>query len=554
MQLDSTNAIKVTDNIWWIGFADYEAGFSNNPYLLVDEDEAILFDPGPGHPIFRDIVMEKIGQVIRPEQVKYIVTHHQDPDICGLIPFIENLLHPDVTIIAHPRTAIFIPYYGVRKGFLPVGDGDSLELKSGRKIFFYHTPYIHFAGNIVSFDSTSKSLFSSDIFAVFEKDWSLQADQSYLELAKNFIEHYVGSKEALTYTYKKLKTLDIKRILPQHGGIIENDLDSFLNILKNAEPGQLLKDIDHKPSKEDLIILKKTGEEWLSYWLKKEVETASFTELMQYAIDEGPATVSLLIENISLKAKNLGVANPLTYGHNHKWDEIKSTKANKIIQTVRKNFLTKQYGMQYGDNSNFHQLIYQELNAFKAKLVIMFVDIRAFTKWSSNKPPTEVIRMLNKHHQLVTNIISKNYGRINKVMGDGLIIYFHEISIYKALESAFKIHEDLRNENKLPVGIGLDIGEVVMGDLGEEIRLDYTLIGQPVNYASRMCSAAAAGEIVITKTLYNTLKEAEKQKIFTNCIKDEFLVKYKPTDPSIPAIKLIPQYGKDDLAEAEEIE
>ena len=98
-KLDDTTAIEIAKDIWWVGFADYEAGFSNNPYLLVDEDEAILFDPGPGHPLFRDLIMQKIEEVILPEKIRYIVAHHQDPDLCGLIPFIENILHPDLVIM-----------------------------------------------------------------------------------------------------------------------------------------------------------------------------------------------------------------------------------------------------------------------------------------------------------------------------------------------------------------------------------------------------------------------------------------------------------------------
>ena len=64
-KLDDTKAIEVADNIWWVGFADNEAGFSNNPYLLVDEDEAVLFDPGPGHPLFRDLILQKIEEGMR---------------------------------------------------------------------------------------------------------------------------------------------------------------------------------------------------------------------------------------------------------------------------------------------------------------------------------------------------------------------------------------------------------------------------------------------------------------------------------------------------------
>jgi len=59
-RLDDTHGIEIEKGIFWIGFADYESGFSNNPYLLIDGEEAVLFDPGPGHPVFRDIIIRKI--------------------------------------------------------------------------------------------------------------------------------------------------------------------------------------------------------------------------------------------------------------------------------------------------------------------------------------------------------------------------------------------------------------------------------------------------------------------------------------------------------------
>ena len=121
-KLDDRKSINIIGDIWWVGFADYEAGFSNNPYLIVDQEETLLFDPGPGHPFFRDLIVQKIQEVTSLELIKYIVVHHQDPDLCGLIPYIEHLLHPEVVIICHPRTALFVPYYGTRKRIFPVGD------------------------------------------------------------------------------------------------------------------------------------------------------------------------------------------------------------------------------------------------------------------------------------------------------------------------------------------------------------------------------------------------------------------------------------------------
>ncbi|MBI5416638.1 hypothetical protein HZA55_01620 [Candidatus Poribacteria bacterium] len=138
-------------------------------------------------------------------------------------------------------------------------------MKSGRKIKFYHTPYVHFAGSMVTYDTKSKALFSSDIFAAFDRQWKLYADKSYVELAKNFLISYVWGKEPLLYVYKKFK---IKIILPQHGGIIKDNINDFINILKQITQGRLLEELNNKPTKKQKKKILDTGNAWLTNWLK----------------------------------------------------------------------------------------------------------------------------------------------------------------------------------------------------------------------------------------------------------------------------------------------
>jgi class 3 adenylate cyclase len=538
-RLDDKDAIKVADDIWWVGFADYEAGFSNNPYLLVDEDEAILFDPGPGHPLFRDMILQKVEQVTSLEKIRYVVAHHQDPDLCGLIPFIENTLSPDLVIIAHPRSAVFIPYYGVRKGILPVGDGDALELKSGRKIFFYHAPYLHFAGNMMSYDEKTASLFSGDIFAVFSREWSLYADESYTELAKSFIEHYVASKEPVLYAYEKIKSLKIERILPQHGGIIVKDFEESLNMLKEAEPGQLLKELRNKPSPRQIEELLNAGKAWLKHWLKKEFEAESLDGLMEIAMQEGPSTVSLLIDSITEKAAKLNVANPLTFSRVHKWNEIWSLQSTQIVDSVRKRFLTRQYGLRFESDSSINDIIKQGLLAFKTDVAIVFIDIRGFTKWSAEKSPEAVVGTLEKELELIARIINSSGGRVNKILGDGMLAYFPVSKLADCIGAALEIQEAVGENNMLPAGVGCDFGEVIMGDIGQEARLDYTLIGAPVNFAARMCDSAGPGETAVSRRFLEQLDDGFREKLQESRRIEKIEVKIKPGDPMLEGFLFI---------------
>jgi class 3 adenylate cyclase/glyoxylase-like metal-dependent hydrolase (beta-lactamase superfamily II) len=543
-KLDDANPVEIAENIWWVGFADYEAGFSNNPYLLVEDEEAVLFDPGPGHPLFRDLIMQKIQQITAPERIRYIVAHHQDPDLCGLIPFIENILHPDVIILAHPRASVFIPYYGTRKGMLPIGDGDTLELKSGRRITFYHAPYLHFAGNMMSYDEQTCSLFSGDVFAVFSRDWKLYADDSYIELGRNFIKHYIASKEPLQYAYDKISKLKIERILPQHGGIIKDNVDGFLNMLIDVEPGHLLEELKIKPSREQEEILFETGVSWLRLWLKKEIDADSLDALMDVAMAEGPSTVALLIDNISAKASELGVANPLTHSRLHRWDTIWSSEATRIMDSVRKRYLTRQYGMQYGGKTDTSEVLEQGFQAFKAKVAIMFIDIRGFTQWSADRSPDEVMGMLDRELELMARSINSRGGRVNKIMGDGMLAYFPEHMISEFVPAAIEMLQAVEQGNMLPIGVGGDFGEAIMGDIGQEVRLDYTLIGSIVNFAKRMCDTAKGGEIAITDRLSAMLDDRSKSAIAASYSSEDIKVKVKPSDPEVGGVLLIPQNAK----------
>jgi class 3 adenylate cyclase len=536
MRLDEGQAIMVAENIWWVGFADYEAGFSNNPYLLVDGEEGVLIDPGPGHPVFRDLILQKIEQVIEPEKIRYIIVGHQDPDLCALIPFIENVLHPDVVIIAHPRTSLFIPYYGVRKNILPVGDGDQLELLSGRRLGFHHTPYLHFAGNMVVFDEKTGSLFSSDIFALFSREWKLYADDSYLDPARSFIEHYVGDKKAVRYAYKKLRNLPIKRILPQHGGIIEEAyLPKFLKMLEDVEPGRLLEELETKPTKDQSKILIQAGEKWLSTWLKKDVRASSFDELLDRALKAGPSAISLLLDSITEEARQLGVANPLTFERLHRSGDMFTLQSTRAMELIRNRFLSRQYGLT--DRQKADGIITQGLESFKVQVVVMFADIRGFTKWSSERSPGEVVDLLNREHGVIAKIINSGGGRVNKILGDGVLAYFPESKMDQAISVAEKMHKEIDKNGYLPTGIGLAYGDVIMGDIGEEARLDYTLIGPVVNLASRMCDIAKKGEIALTKEFYDLLSDIPRKRIQSNPKRETIGLRLKPTDPETEAVK-----------------
>jgi len=145
------------------------------------------------------------------------------------------------------------------------------------------------------------------------------------------------------------------------------------------------------------------------------------------------------------------------------------------------------------------------LSGEKREVTVLFSDIREFTKYAEKIPPAEVVNMLNDYLKMMTAIIVKCDGVIDKFMGDAILVFWnapfnqtnHELKAARcALEmlSALQKYNIEREKKGLEVfssiGIGLNTGPVVAGIIGSEKKMEYTLIGDTVNTAARLQSIA----------------------------------------------------------------
>ncbi|HPF20564.1 MAG TPA: adenylate/guanylate cyclase domain-containing protein [Syntrophomonas sp.] len=140
------------------------------------------------------------------------------------------------------------------------------------------------------------------------------------------------------------------------------------------------------------------------------------------------------------------------------------------------------------------------LGGKKQLVTVMFADIRGFTAFSENKDPVEVIHRLNEYLTVMTESILKHGGTLDKYLGDGLMAFFGapiyypdhvERSILVAREIQQKVAElnrqwETKGEVPLLVAVGINTGPAVVGNVGSPERMDYTLIGEDVNLASRV--------------------------------------------------------------------
>jgi len=155
----------------------------------------------------------------------------------------------------------------------------------------------------------------------------------------------------------------------------------------------------------------------------------------------------------------------------------------------------------------------------KVEATVLFVDIRGFTSISENNDPATVLDLLNEYLTRVTDAVIKHGGHLNKFAGDEAMAVFGaplaqpehaEAAVKAALEiqKSIALLNEEKGEDpfKLGVGIGINSGEVVAGNLGSSRRMEYTVIGDHVNVAARLTSIAKGGEILITKRTYDGIQ------------------------------------------------
>ena len=144
---------------------------------------------------------------------------------------------------------------------------------------------------------------------------------------------------------------------------------------------------------------------------------------------------------------------------------------------------------------------------------VMFVDIRGFTQLSGEAEASDVLRMLNDYYEILVEIVFRHVGTVDKFIGDGMMVIWgapvtQEDDPVRAVRAALDIQRALESFNfdrasmdkpPIKVGIGINTGEVVAGYLGSSRTMSYSVIGDTVNIASRLCAAAMPGEIVISE-------------------------------------------------------
>jgi adenylate cyclase len=189
-----------------------------------------------------------------------------------------------------------------------------------------------------------------------------------------------------------------------------------------------------------------------------------------------------------------------------------------IIDDISKTELLQDTFSRYLSPQMLEQILAEKqrpsLHSERRQLSVMFADLRNFTRFAESRQPEEVVEVLNQYLDVMVNILFEYHGTLDKFLGDGLLALFgtplpQADHPCRAVQAALAIQDAIRalnaqrcrrGEMTLDLGIGINSGEAIVGNIGSDRRMEYTVIGDMVNVAQRIQTHAQGGEVLISDT------------------------------------------------------
>lgn len=240
------NAIKIKENIHWVGVFDPELeifdiviptehGTTYNSYLIQGTEKTALIEANKK--IFQDKYIETIEEIYPVKDIDYIILNHNEPDHSGALPAILEI-NPNIEVI-YSKTAKSFVQNIVNKEFngRAVGDNDRIEL-GGKTLRFFHTPFLHWPDTMFTYLEEDRMLFPCDFLGAHYCPEKLFNDTiEDKEEAKEAFKFYYASimrpyKEHILKALDKIKDLKIDMICPSHGPVLREDIDYYINFYK----------------------------------------------------------------------------------------------------------------------------------------------------------------------------------------------------------------------------------------------------------------------------------------------------------------------------------
>jgi adenylate cyclase len=232
----------------------------------------------------------------------------------------------------------------------------------------------------------------------------------------------------------------------------------------------------------------------------------------------GMKPVIMSVRRIAGKASQVAQGNygePLGVTSKDEIGQLTASFNNMIAGLKERDFISNTFG-RYVDQEIAQELLRRpeasRLGGVKREVVILFADIRGFTPIAETLSPEATIHLVNRHFARMIDVIQNHRGIIVDFLGDAILAFFDPLDgplepvVQRAIIAALQLQVAIEAENlaepkypALHMGIGLNVGEVVVGNIGSESRAKYGIIGSAVNLTHRIQGQAQGGEVVVSE-------------------------------------------------------
>lgn len=349
-------------------------------------------------------------------------------------------------------------------------------------------------GVIILFDKESRQGFS----AFHESDANmLSAIATQASVAYNNIKLIENIKEAKTFNDNVMQSIVTGVFTTNLMGEINHINRAAINIINLNREDVIGNHYEYVFNSNELI------NQLIS---KCELENISISESQVLLECNGKSTTINISVSPLLNDFNEPIGSVVAMEDLSNLDKLKSTF---------KKYVSKQIVDQLLENDEMLNLGGQEQDA-----TILFSDIRGFTAMSETMDPNEVVETLNDYFNLMIEIIFKYNGTLDKIIGDALMVIYGapnasekdtENAVLTAIEMQEKLIEFNQNriinlKSPIKIGIGINRGKVISGNIGSKQQMNFTVIGDSVNLASRLCSVAASDQIIVSDVVWKKIK------------------------------------------------
>ncbi len=286
----------------------------------------------------------------------------------------------------------------------------------------------------------------------------------------------------------------------------ENGRHALEQLKKHHDVDIILSDIN-MPVMDGLTLLSKLNEDHV---LLKSIIISAYGDMENIRIAMNRGAFDFITKPVNFKDLELTVEKTIRYVN-----QIRST-----IQAIKENNILKMYVdetvLNFMDSREFESSL---MTNETVEATVVFIDICDFSAISEKEAPDKVVKLLNSYFDVMVKEIIAQKGYIDKFIGDAIMAVFRgDYHLDRAIDACLatrKMIEELPDASddisfSPKVTIGINSGQMISGNIGSAAlrRLDYTVIGDEVNIAQRLQAAADEGQIIITESNYQLVKES----------------------------------------------